>query len=81
MLHGVCSVSGVFHSLDITKANVHDIHFLKGIKQQTPDCLLLVDRGYISTNCQLDLFESAKITLETPMRANQHNYKKTSLHI
>ena len=28
-LHGVCSVMGVFHSLDITKAEVHDIHFLK----------------------------------------------------
>jgi hypothetical protein len=26
-LHGVCSISGVFHSLDITKAEVHDIHF------------------------------------------------------
>lgn len=75
-LHGVCSVSGVFHSLDITKANVHDIHFLKDIKQQMSDCLLLGDRGYLSTNCQLDLFESAKITLETPMRSNQHNYKK-----
>ena len=33
-LHGVCSVSGIFHSLDITKAEVHDIHFLKNIKQQ-----------------------------------------------
>ena len=26
-LHGVCSVIGVFHSLDITKAEVHDVHF------------------------------------------------------
>ena len=26
-LHGVCSVTGVFHSLDITKAEVHDINF------------------------------------------------------
>jgi hypothetical protein len=75
-LHGICSISGVFHSLDITKANVHDIHFLKDIKQQMSDCVLLGDRGYISANCQLDLFESARITLETPMRINQHNYKK-----
>jgi hypothetical protein len=28
-LHAVCSVSGVFHSLDITKASVHDVHFFK----------------------------------------------------
>jgi len=25
-LHGVCTLSGVFHSIDITKANVHDVH-------------------------------------------------------
>lgn len=40
------------------------------------DCLLIGDRGYISTSCQLDLFESARITLETPMRTNQYNFKK-----
>ncbi|MFT7335755.1 MAG: hypothetical protein ACI9M1_001677 [Porticoccaceae bacterium] len=28
-LHAVCSVSGVFHSLNITKASVHDVHFFK----------------------------------------------------
>ena len=31
-LHGVCSINGIFHSLDITKAEVHDVHFLKNIK-------------------------------------------------
>ncbi len=31
-LHGVCSISGIFHSIDITKAEVHDVHFLKNIK-------------------------------------------------
>ena len=46
-LHGVCSVNGVFHSLDITKAEVHDIHFLKNIKQQLSDCVLLGDRIFI----------------------------------
>jgi hypothetical protein len=75
-LHGVCSVSGVFHSLDITKANVHDIHYLKDIKQQMSDCVLLGDRGYLSTTQQLDLFETANIRLETPMRSNQKGYKK-----
>jgi hypothetical protein len=28
-LHGVCSISNIFRSLDITKAEVHDVHFLK----------------------------------------------------
>ena len=75
-LHGVCSVSGVFHSLDITKASVHDVHFLKNIKQQMSDCVLLGDRGCLSSTIQLDLFETANIKLETPMRINQANYKK-----
>ena len=55
-LHGVCSVTVVFHSLDITKAEVHDIYFLKNIKQQISDCNLLGDRGYITESIQLDLF-------------------------
>ena len=74
--HGVFSVSGVFHSLDITKASVHDVHFLKNIKQQMSDCVLLGDSGYLSSTIQLDLFETANIKLETPMRINQANYKK-----
>jgi len=74
-LHGVCSITGVFHSLDITKAEVHDIHFLKNIKQQMSDCVILGDRGYLSETIQLDLFQTANIKLETPKRSNQKNYK------
>ena len=75
-LHAVCSVQGVFKSLDISKASVHDIHYLKDIKHQLANCVLLGDKGYLSKTHQLDLFESAKIKLETPMRINQKNYKK-----
>ena len=75
-LHGVCSVSGVFHSLDITPASVHDIHFLKDIKQQLSDCVLLADKGYLSASIQLNLFETTNIKLQTPMRKNQKNYQK-----
>jgi hypothetical protein len=75
-LHGVCSVSGVFHSVDITKAEVHNINFLKNIKQQMADCAVLGDRGYLSETIQLDLFQSVNIKLETPMRINQKGYKK-----
>lgn len=75
-LHGICSVSGVFHSIDITKANVHDIQILKDVKNQLSDCVLLGDRGYLSSTQQLDLFQTANIVLETPMRMNQKSYKK-----
>ena len=57
---------------------MHDIHFLKDIKSQTSNCKLLGDKGYLSESIQLDLFETANITLETPKRANQKDYKKQS---
>jgi len=74
-LHGICSVDGIFHSIDITKAEVHDIHFLKNIKYQIPDCVLLGDKGYLSESIQLDLFQTVNIKLETPKRRNQKDYK------
>lgn len=77
-LHGVSSVSRVFHSLDITKASVYDVHFLKNIKQQMTNCVLFGYIGYLSSTMQLYLFETANIKLETPMRINQVNYKKQS---
>lgn len=75
-LHGICSVSGVFHTIDITKANVHDIHFLQNVKHQIADCVLLGDKGYLSASHQIDLFDQANIKLETPMRGNQLNHQK-----
>lgn len=74
-LHAICSVEGVFQSLDISPASVHDIHYLKDIKQQLKDCTLLGDKGYLSSDYQLDLFTSHDIKLEVPMRKNQKNYK------
>lgn len=75
-IHAVCTLSGVITVFDLSKANVHDIHYLKDIKQQLSDCVLIGDKGYLSATYQLDLFQSANIRLETPMRANQSNYKK-----
>jgi len=66
----------VFKSFDISKASVHDIHYLKDIKIQYSNCVILGDKGYLSADYQLDLFESNQIKLEVPMRKNQHNYKK-----
>lgn len=75
-IHAVCSISGVFKSFDISKASVHDIHYLKDIKNQYNDCVILGDKGYLSADYQLDLFETAQIKLEVPMRINQKEYKK-----
>jgi hypothetical protein len=74
-LHAVCSVSGVFHSVDVSPASVHDIHFLKDVKYQLSDCVLLGDKGYLSSQVQVDLFNYANIKLETPQRINQKDYK------
>lgn len=75
-LHAICSVSGVFQSIDLSPASVHDINYLKDIKDQINNCTLIGDRGYLSAEIQLDLFETCNIKLNTPMRNNQNNYKK-----
>lgn len=76
-LHAVCGLSGGIHSFDLTKASVHDIHYLKDVKVDYSNCTLIGDRGYISAQVQLDLFETAHITLEVPYRANQKDRKPT----
>ena len=75
-LHAICSVSGVFQSIDLSPTSVHDINYLKDIKDQISDCTLIGDRGYLSAEIQLNLFETCNIKLNTPMRNNQNNYKK-----
>ena len=75
-IHAVCSVDGVLKSFDLSKASVHDIHYLKDIKNQFSDCVILGDKGYLSADYQLDLFTTKNIKLEIPMRKNQKDYKK-----
>lgn len=65
-LHVVCSLEGVIRSFDLSKASVHDIYYLKNVKELYRDCVLLDDRGYLSTDYRLDLFESQRIVLECP---------------
>jgi hypothetical protein len=74
-LHAVCSINGVVHAFEMTKAAVHDIHYLNEVKYQISDCTLLGDKGYLSKNIQLDLFETANIRLEVPFRTNQKEFK------
>ncbi len=75
-LHAVCTAKGVFQSIDISPASVHDLHYLKDIKTQFRDCHLLGDKGYLSAEYGLNLFENYQIKLEVPMRKNQINYQK-----
>lgn len=75
-LNAVCSVNGIFQSIDLSPASVHDINYLKDIKMQISDYTLISDRGYLSSQIQLNLFEICNIKLSTPMRKNQKTYKE-----
>ena len=46
-------------SFELTKTNVHDIRCLKDVKTDYSNCTIIGDRGYISADVQLDLFETA----------------------
>ncbi|KAA6342373.1 hypothetical protein EZS27_009873 [termite gut metagenome] len=71
-LHAICSIEGIFSRFDLTKASVHDIHYLQDVKLSHQNCVILADKGYLSRNYQLDLFESNHLKMEVPMRKNQH---------
>ncbi len=73
-LHALCGISGVIHSYDMTAANVHDIQYLKDVRWEYHDCAILADKGYLSAPVQLDLFQTAHITLDVPYRLNQKNW-------
>lgn len=74
-LHSVCSAAGVIQSLDLTKASVHDVHYLKDVKELFSNCIITGDKGYIGREHQINLFETAKIKLEVPLRSNQKEQK------
>ena len=75
-LHLVTSLRGIFHSMDLSKASVHDLHYLSDLKHTgINNCTLLADAGYISSEHQTDLFHTARVEVKTPMRRNQTDYK------
>lgn len=74
-LHAVCTIQGVIKSIDLSSASTHDIHYLNDVKHQFKHCILIGDRGYLSRQYQQDLFDTASITLETPKRKNQHDFR------
>ncbi|WP_129649643.1 IS982 family transposase [Alistipes senegalensis] len=74
-LHAVCGIRGVIHSYDMTAASVHDLHYLKDVRWEYHDCMMLGDKGYLSAEVQKNLFDVANITLEVPYRLNQKNWR------
>jgi len=75
-LHAVVSLRGVVHCMDLSKASVHDLHYLNDVKYSgLNNCTLLGDKGYLSSEVQSDLFTSVGIKLHTPMRSNQKKFR------
>lgn len=76
-LHALCGLTGVIHSYDLSKANADDRYWVQDLKYEYQQCTIIGDKGYLSAEIQLDLFESVKIRLEVPYRLNQKNWKPT----
>jgi hypothetical protein len=75
-LHVVIFDNGVVQQSGVTKGNVHDINYLKGIDELPAQKQLLGDRAYRSNPLQMELFDKFKVKLRVPFRINQHDYKK-----
>lgn len=75
-LHRLIFENGVIQQVAITKANFHDINFLKRIESLPAKKEILGDRAYISKTVQANLFENHEVKLTVPFRQNQHDFKK-----
>ena len=80
-LHATCSVTGIFKSFDLSAACVHDIYYLKDIKQWFKSCVIIGDKGYLSADYQLDLFTSNRIQVEVPMKKTNVNISLILLYL
>jgi hypothetical protein len=73
-LHLAISIRGIYSSMELTKASIHDIHFLNELKYSgIADCGLIGDKGYVSEPIQQDLFTTRQIRLFTPVKSGQHD--------
>ena len=75
-LHVIIYDNGVVQHSTVTKANVHDINFVKELENIPSNKILLGDRAYRSNPLQLSLFEKFKVKLKVPFRSNQKDFKK-----
>ena len=73
-IHAVCTQQGVFKTFDNSKSCVHDIHYLKDVKNQLNHCILIGGKDYLSRQYQHD-FDTAAIELTTPKRINQWDFE------
>ena len=74
-IHAVCTQQGIFKTFDISKASVHDIHYLEDVKNQLNHCILIGDKAYLSRQYQRDLFDRGAIELTTPKRTDQVDFE------
>ncbi|MCD6012787.1 MAG: family transposase [Flavipsychrobacter sp.] len=72
-MHCVCAPNGVIQLMDIGKASIHDIYFLKDVGNALSNCIVVGDKGYINQSIKDNLWSTRKICLETPLRNNQKN--------
>ena len=60
---------GIPHTAALTTASMHDSQYLACFEDvQITDCELIADMGYLSEAHQLNLFDSYKIKIITPLR-------------
>jgi hypothetical protein len=63
--------NGVPQALGLCTASAHDSTYLPYLlEDHIADCQVLADKGYIATNHQLTLFQTAHIRVITPLRKN-----------
>lgn len=55
----------------MSKASVHDTHYLNDVKNRFEDITILGDKGYLSQLIQMDLFNYQNIRQEVPLGKNQ----------
>ena len=53
----------MFHSFDLTTANIQEVNYLKEVKYNLKNGTLIGDRDYISTDYPADLFTHSNIHL------------------
>ena len=63
--------------MDLPKASVHDVNYLKEVKELFTNCMITCDKVYIGTQQQINVFETAGLELEVPLRSNQKEQKPT----
>ena len=69
--HLTTSAKGVYSCMELTKASVHDIHFLNEINYSgLNSCIVVGDKAYYSKPIQTDLFTSHRILLMAPSKPN-----------